>query len=306
MSKLLGLFPGQGSQTVGMGKDFFEQSEQAKSLFEAADKALGFSLSKLCFEGPAEELTLTKNAQPAILLNSIVAFRSLDPNLSVAAGHSLGEYSALVAAGSLGLEDALQLVHKRGSYMQEAVPQGQGTMAAIMGPTEEEINEVLSSIEKGVCEIANLNCPGQTVVAGDLEGVEIFSKQIAEKGAKVIPLNVSAPFHCSLMKPAAEKLAKDLDAIEIKDASFPIYANFNAASVTDASQIRQNLKDQVCGSVRWTESIVNLVENEQPTQAIEFGAGGVLSKLLKRIDKTIPRIDVSNPEAAASASEKLD
>jgi len=297
MSKLLGLFPGQGSQSIGMGKDFFEQDEQAKNLFEAADKALGYSISKLCFEGPEEELTLTQNAQPAILLSSIVAFKALNPSLAVAAGHSLGEYSALVAAESLSLEDALQLVHKRGTYMQEAVKPGEGTMAAIMGPTEEEINEVVSGLD--------LNCPGQTVVAGDLEGVKIFSEKIAEKGAKVIPLKVSAPFHCSLMKPAADKLAGDLDAIEIKDAKFPIYANVNAKPVQDASEIRQNLKDQVCGSVRWTESITNLVKTEQPTLAVELGAGGVLSKLLKRIDKSVPRLDVHNPETVAAATGKI-
>lgn len=291
--KIAGLFPGQGSQSVGMGRTFYESNELGKEIFEQANKALGFSLSNLCFNGPIEELTLTKNAQPAILTTSYIAYTLADIPVSVAAGHSLGEYSALVAAKSISFEDAVSLVHKRGTYMQEAVEPGQGAMLAIIGPTPEEIQTIIDKVENGVVEIANLNCPGQTVVAGDVKATEQFSKLMSETGAKVIPLNVSAPFHCSLMKSAEEKLARDLDAISFNDPVFPIYANVTASAVRTAEEVRKCLKDQVCGSVRWTESIQNMITQESIEKTVEFGAGGVLTKLMKRIDKGIAREEVS-------------
>jgi len=289
---VLGLFPGQGSQAVGMGADFFEHSEIGKELFQQADRSLGFPLSNLCLQGPIERLTLTEHAQPAILLVSIISYRHTQLRLAAAAGHSLGEYSALVAADAISLEDALQLVHKRGRYMQEAVEPGAGKMVAVMGPSEEEITEALKLVQKGVAEIANLNSPGQTVVSGDNLGVDTFAHILQERGGKIIPLNVSAPFHCSLMKSAADKLAKDLDAISFRDPSFPIYANVTGHAVETGEQARALLKQQVCGSVRWTECMLNAAAEKQITHAVEFGAGAVLSKLLKRIKPEVTRFDV--------------
>lgn len=298
---IAGLFPGQGSQSVGMGADFYHSTETGRSIFAKADAVLGYSLSKLCLEGPLEELTLTMNSQPAILVVSYISYLQAEIPLTAAAGHSLGEYTALVAAGALEFEDAVSLVHRRGRYMQEAVAPGQGKMLAVMGPSEEEIRQTAAEIDAGVIEIANLNCPGQTVVAGDLAGADAFAEKIAAAGAKVIPLNVSAPFHCSLMKPAAEKLAKDLDATTFAAPKFPVYANVNAKPVASAAEVRERLKEQVCGSVRWTESMVNLIEGHKIELAVEFGPGAVLSKLLKRINSAVARQEVFNSQSLAKA-----
>jgi [acyl-carrier-protein] S-malonyltransferase len=289
--KILALFPGQGSQKVGMGQKSFETQEIAKELFNMADKALGFSLSKICFEGPATELTNTAIAQPAILTVSVICYELFAKtgqanNIVAAAGHSLGEYSALVAAGAISFADAVLLVHKRGKYMQEAVPKGQGTMVAVLGKEILEIEEALSKVTTGVAQAANINAPGQVVVAGDIAGVDAF--KAALNGGKVIPLDVSAPFHCKLMKPAADNLAKDLDAMTINKCRFPVYANFSAKAVTEPSDVRQNLKDQVCGRVRWVECMNNAIAEAKPTNAIEFGEGKVLNGLLKKINKEVP------------------
>lgn len=294
--KHLALFPGQGSQAVGMGKPFFELSSVGKAVFEEADKVLGFSLSKLCFEGPLEELTLTKYAQPAILTASIAAFRHKGVIPAAAAGHSLGEYSALVAADSIDFSDAVMLVHKRGTYMQESVEPGAGKMIAVLGPTPDEISAAISKIAVGVKEIANLNCPGQTVVAGDVAGIDALSAELVSAGAKVIPLNVSAPFHCSLMKPAADKLAIDLDRVNFRDPKFLVYANFSAQPVKTAVEVRAALKAQVCAPVRWTESMTNALAQTGVTTTVEYGAGKVLSNLMKRIDNKITRLEVSQPD----------
>lgn len=301
--KTAGLFPGQGSQQVGMGLELSKSNERAKSVFAEADKALGFSLSSMCFEGPLDELTLTKNSQPAILTASYACYTALSPELDAAAGHSLGEYTALVAAGVLSFSDAVQLVHKRGSYMQEAVPVGEGRMLAVMGLGEEEIQSAIDGIPEGVCEIANLNCPGQTVVAGNAAGIEAFSAALS--GAKLIPLNVSAPFHCSLMKSAEEKLTADLELTEFRDPQFPVYSNVTAKAISSGAEARDLLVQQVCSSVRWTESMQNLFSEQGCTHAVEFGPGGVLSKLLKRIDKSVSRLEVAKAEDVAAVSEKL-
>ncbi len=301
--KIAALFPGQGSQAVGMGKEFFESETLARQLFQAADDALGFKLTDICFNGPIETLTLTENAQPAILVTSFVAFSLLGRDVLAGAGHSLGEYTALVAAGAIDFTDAVQLVHKRGKYMQQAVKPGAGKMVAVMGPSEEEIRAVIESVTVGVSEIANLNCPGQTVVAGDVMGVDAFSELMTKAGGKIIPLNVSAPFHCSLMKPAADKLAAELDKIQFRDPKFPVYANVTAKPVRTADEVRARLKEQVCGTVRWTESMVNLVEGEGITDIIEFGPGAVLSKLMKRINKGINQHEVFNPESLADTGK---
>ncbi len=302
---VLGMFPGQGSQEVGMGRAFIESSDEAQALVALADKTLGFPLSKLILEGPLDQLTLTENAQPAILLVSTICFRLANVKLDAAAGHSLGEYSALVAAGCLSFEDAILAVHRRGRYMQEAVEPGAGKMVAVMGPEEADIRVALQSVERGVAEIANLNCPGQTVVAGDVAGIEAFSAAMAKQGAKIIPLNVSAPFHCSLMQPAADKLARDLDSITFNDPSFPIYSNVEAQPVNTGAEARELLKRQVCGSVRWTDSMQNAIEDLSVTNAVEFGAGGVLTKLLKRIDPSIKRHEVANPAGLATVKSVL-
>lgn len=286
--KIAGVFPGQGSQFVGMGKSFFDGSRVAQELFKIADEILEFKLSDLCFNGPLDELTLTKNVQPALLTVEVIAHRLYDSPLSAVAGHSLGEYSALVAAGVLTFEDALILVRKRGIYMQEAVSPGMGKMAAIMGPTPEEVQLLCDKVTKGVVEIANLNSPGQTVVAGDVLGVDCFSELAAEQGAKVIGLNVSAPFHCSLMASARERLGRDLDRVVFNNPHIPVYANFSAERISSGDEARELLKKQVCGTVRWFDLVNNMISQQQIEKVVELGPGGVLSRLMKRIDKKIP------------------
>ena len=299
-SRIVGFFPGQGSQSVGMGKALFDAEPLAQELMLFADDVLGFSLSKLCFEGPIEELTLTKFTQPALLAVSYTAFRLCPAPLACAAGHSLGEYSALVAAQALSFGDALQLVHKRGCYMQEAVAVGSGKMAAIMGPSEAELQAMIAEVTAGVAEIANINSPGQIVVAGDSAGIDNLVEIVKQKGAKAIPLNVSAPFHCCLMEPAARSLAADLDAVVFNDPKFPVYANVTAHAIRSGAEARELLKRQVCATVRWSELVTNLVAEQQITQAIEFGPGGVLSKLLKRIDSSISATQVYDPATLAT------
>ena len=305
MSIIAGLFPGQGSQQVGMGHAFFNNSEAARELFERANKALGLSLSELCFQGPIEKLTLTEFAQPALLTASYIAYCESTIEISAAAGHSLGEYTALLVAGCIDFENAVQLVNKRGKYMQEAVPSGEGKMIAVLGPSEEEINTNISKVEDGVAEIANLNSPGQTVIAGDLRGINTVSELMRETGAKVIPLNVSAPFHCRLMKSAEEQLTKDLDAITFNDPSIVVYSNVKAQGIKNGIEARELLKKQVCSSVRWSDQMKNMITEQQITHTVEFGAGGVLSKLLKRIDKTPQRLEVFDPESLQKAKQAL-
>ena len=215
--------------------------------------------------------------------------------VAAAAGHSLGEYSALVAAGAIAFEDAVALVHKRGKYMQSAVPAGVGKMIAVLGKQVEEIEAVFSKVTQGPVEIANINAPGQIVVSGRREGVDEFIKLLGT--AKVIELQVSAPFHCSLMAPAAAQLERDLDQTEIKTAAFPVYANVLAKPVREAAEIRDALKRQVCGRVRWVESIEHAIAEQNPSQSVEFGSGNVLSGLLKRINSAVPRVECGSLEA---------
>jgi [acyl-carrier-protein] S-malonyltransferase len=293
--KILGMFPGQGSQEVGMGKNLYERSQLAKNYFHQADEVLGFKLSKLCFEGTIEELSKTENSQPAILTVSHIAYllwqEETGKELSFAAGHSLGEYSALVSAKSLKFEDAINLVRNRGRYMQAAVPIGTGAMLAVLGMETEELEmecQKASNLnDNQIVEIANLNAPGQIVVSGEKEAVNRLKNNLSANGKKAVELNVSAPFHCSMMQPAADKLAIDLDLIEIKDSQFPIIANVKASAHSSAKEIRQALKEQVCGRVRWSETFLYAKEVLGSTEAIEFGAGKILSGLAKRIDKSL-------------------
>ena len=282
MSRLAYLFPGQGSQKVGMGKDFAERSSWAREVFARADEVLGFKISEICFEGPEEKLKLTQNTQPALLTVSYITFRLLEKEPSLAAGHSLGEYSALVAAGCLEFEDALRLVHKRGRYMQEAVPVGVGAMAAVLGSTYEDVEKAVSQARKGVVEIANWNSEDQIVIAGHKEAVEEALTMI--KSARSVLLPVSAPFHTSLMKSAEERLSSDLDAVEFQDLKFPIITNVDARVIRRREEAREALKRQVSRPVLWHSSML-LLRKESVDTVIEVGPGRVLSGLMKKLSR---------------------
>jgi [acyl-carrier-protein] S-malonyltransferase len=300
------LFPGQGSQTVGMGKDLYERSVEVRGLFAAADGILGFPISKLCFEGPEDELRLTRNTQPALLVVCTAACRLLGRDPAVAAGHSLGEYSALVAAGALRFEDAVLLVHKRGRYMQEAVPVGIGGMAAVLGVPGDVVEARLAGIRSGVVEIANWNSDDQIVISGDRAAVE--EALAAIKAPRSVMLPVSAPFHSRLMKPAEERLAADLDAIPFAEPRFPIITNVDARLIRTGAEARDALKRQVSRSVLWTKSIGVLKEMDVDA-CVECGPGKVLAGLLKRIGRGWPKppafYNVEDWEGAEKAKAAL-
>ncbi len=305
------LFPGQGAQIEGMGKELFETSPKAREVFERADAALGWSISKLCFEGPESELTLTKHTQPAIVTTSIAALEALRESLgelpapAFAAGHSLGEYSALVATGSLTLEDAVRIVHIRGAAMQEAVPAGQGAMAAIMGGDEAAVVALCAdAAEGGVVQPANFNAPGQIVIAGDEAAVGRAVNLSKERGLKAIPLKVSAPFHCALMAPAAAKVKTALAGVAVKSPSAPVISNVEAEPNSDGARVSDLLVRQVDSPVLWDRSIAQMAA-AGVTKALELGPGTVLAGLVKRIDKRIAVHSVGDSASVAQAAEFL-
>ena len=302
MNKLAFVFPGQGAQAVGMGKDFCEQYEVAKKLFKEADEALGYSIKDMCFEGPAEDLKLTANTQPAILTMSVIANEIMKEHgiqPDVVGGHSLGEYSALVAADVLDFQDAVLLVHKRGQFMQEAVPVGQGGMAAIIGLADEVIVDACDKATKAAGEVqaVNFNCPGQTVIAGTTAGVEAAVEILKEAGAKkAVILPVSAPFHSTLMKPAAEKLAAELDKVDIRDAKIPVVSNFTGKLENTAAEIKANLVAQADHPVKWIDCVKTMQEFGADT-FVEAGPGKTLCGFNRRIDKSLTSMNVENLES---------
>lgn len=300
--KIAFLFPGQGSQSVGMAKDLVNTYSKYEKYLSTAEKSLGFSISTLMFEGPMEELTKTYNAQPALLLSSTIAASLLmeyGVQPEYLAGHSLGEYSALVMAGALSVKDGASIVHKRGKFMNEAVPAGQGAMAAILGMEAAALEEVTDSITANghPVQIANLNCPGQIVISGTAEGVRLASESAKENGAKrAIPLAVSGPFHSSLMRPASSKLAVELAMVSVNTPKVPVIANVTAQPVTTAEPIRQLLIEQVTAPVRWEESVRKMIDLGVDT-FIECGPGNVLSGLVKKIDRSVTTLSVHDSES---------
>lgn len=304
------LFPGQGAQAAGMGRDLHDGVAEARAVFEEADGALGEPLSGLCFDGPDEDLARTENTQPAILTVSIAALRALEvrglPAAAAAAGHSLGEYSAHVAAGTLTFADAVRCVRARGRFMQEAVPLGVGAMAALIGLDPPDVEAICAEAARGqIVSPANLNSPGQIVIAGHAEAVDRARGLAVERGArKAVPLPVSAPFHCALMEPAAERLAPVLEGLAWSAPSMPVYANVDAAAVTDAAGARRRLVQQVASPVRWIDVVQRMIDDGIRT-FVEVGPGKVLSGLVRRIDRGTTVHAVSDRASADAAVAAL-
>lgn len=308
-SKIAFIFPGQGSQAVGMGKELFDKCPLARQTFEEADDALGYKLSQVCFEGPAEQLRLTEITQPAILTISIAALRVLEgcvPRPSFVAGHSLGEYSAHVASGTMTFADAVRTVRNRGKYMQEAVPVGVGAMAAILGMELEKVAAVCQDAAQGeVCAPANINSPEQIVISGNTAAVERGTKLADQRGAKrakILP--VSAPFHCALMQPAQDRLEADLNNLQMREPVYPVVCNVEASLVSDELRARETLVAQVTGAVKWEQSMRLLIESGAET-FVEIGPGKVLCGLMRQIDRSKTCLNVADEASLAKALEQI-
>ena len=307
------VFPGQGAQTIGMGKELAEAYPAARAVFDEVDEALGESLSSLIWDGEQEALTLTQNAQPALMATSLAAMRALEAEgvridaASMVAGHSLGEYSALAAAGALSVADCARLLRTRGEAMQKAVPVGEGAMAALLGLDLDTVREVAEAAAVGeVCQAANDNDPGQVVVSGHKAAVERAVELAKEKGAKrAMLLPVSAPFQCALMQPAADVMAEALAAVEIKAPAVPVVANVRAEAVSDPDEIRTLLVEQVTGSVRWRESVLYMAA-QGVTEVWEIGAGKALSGMIRRIDRSVACRNVGTPGDVVAAKDALN
>lgn len=309
MGKVAFVFPGQASQYPGMGKELADKYPVARAVFDEADKALGYSISKICFEGSEDDLKLTANTQPAILTVSIAAFRVLEEKRiypDFVAGHSLGEYSALVAAGSLKFADAVRLVRKRGTYMQDAVPAGQGAMAAIMGISPAVVQDACKRAAEGeVASAANLNSPEQTVISGHANAIKRAVEIASQSGAKrAVILPVSAPFHSALMMPAQEKLEKDLLATPFADLQIPLVTNVDADSIRKGDEARQALIRQVCMPVRWEESMRFLLDENVRT-IIEVGPGRVLTGIMRQIERSVTTLNVEDEKSLNATIDKI-
>ncbi len=306
MKRVAFIFPGQGSQYVGMGKELFENFSVAKEIFEEADDALRHSISGLCFKGPEESLRLTENTQPAVLTTSIAALKVLQAEKGLTplftAGHSLGEYSALVASGALPFSEAVKIVRLRGKFMQEAVPVGEGAMAAVLGMEKEQVENLCEEISCGeVLTPANFNSPGQIVIAGHSKAVERAIERVKQEGKKAVLLPVSAPFHSPLMKPAGERLGRALEEISVNELKIPVVTNVEAEVNTSKERVKGLLVAQVSSPVRWEESMRKMIE-KGIEQVVEIGPGKVLSGLMKRIDDRIETKNLEDPQTLKKIS----
>ncbi|GAA0120925.1 MAG: ACP S-malonyltransferase [Clostridium argentinense] len=309
MSKKAFIFPGQGSQYVGMGKELYENMDICRDVFNIANEKLGFKISELCFEGPIDELNITENTQPAILTVNIACLKALEYygiKADITAGLSLGEYSALICSGVMRFEDTINLVKKRGKFMQEAVPIGIGGMSAVLGLKEDILKEICNEVSnEGILEIANLNCPGQIVMAGEIKALEKASELCKEKGAKkVVKLPLSAPFHTSMLKSAAEKLSLELDKMNFTPMKIPVITNVTGDYIDEYENIKEILKLQVMSSVRWEDTIRTMIRDGVDT-FIEVGPGKALSGFVKKIDRNLKVLNVENMTSLENAVREL-